>query len=148
MLALDSLFDAQDFEDTVQTEIATLALADSSVLAALNVGTVGTGVEAPGGIGGAPAGAGIAVTGAGAKKRSSKPGKGPRSASTTGEGSEHSAKKGAKLASTGVTTAVRAPTAVGAVTPQVGADSSAHSTVPTAEAESEAGTVAARTSAV
>jgi hypothetical protein len=148
MLALDSLFDAQDFEDTVQTEIATLALADSSVLAALNAGTVGTGAEAPGGMGGGAAGAGIAVTGAGAKKRSSKPGKGLKSVSTTGEGSEHSAKKGAKLASTGVTTAVPAPTAAGAATPQVGADSSAHSTVPTAEAESEAGTVATRTSAV
>jgi hypothetical protein len=148
MLALDSLFDAQDFEDTVQTEIATLALADSTVLAALNAGTVGTGSEAPGGIGGAAAGAGVAVAGTGTKKRSSKPGKGLKSASTTGEGSEHSAKKGAKLASTGVTTAVPASIVPGFVTSQVGADSSAHSTVPTAEAESEAGTVAARTSAV
>jgi hypothetical protein len=148
MLALDSLFDAQDFEDTVQTEIATLALADSSVLAALNAGTVGTGSDAPGGIGGAAAGAGVALTGAGAKKRSSKPGKGLKSASTTGDGSEHSVKKSTKLAFTGVTTAVPAPTVVGAATLQVGADSAAHSTVTTAEAESEAGTVAARTSAV
>jgi hypothetical protein len=148
MLALDSLFDAQDFEDTVQTEIATLALADSSVLAALNAGTVGTGTEAPGGMGGGAAGAGIAVTGAGAKKRSSKPGKGLKSASTTGDGSEHSVKKSTKLASTGVTTAVPASIVPGAATPQVGADSSAHSTVPTAEAESETGTVAVRTSAV